>query len=154
VNGDLLAAGVLGRTGAGLFAVDVGPRLWDRLIARVAGHARAGTVPVALAVEHLPGRQRWARTIDGRRVTTTLVWRDGAIVERLGPLVLTFAAAPTDGGAVLRLERAALGGVRLPRRAVPAVACTTHAGPGGLAVRVEVRSRRGRRILAYAGTLT
>lgn len=154
VTGDLLAAGVLGRTGAGRFTVDVGPRCHDRLIARAAGHRRSATVPVALAIEHLPGRQRWARTIDGRRVTTTLAWRDGSLVERLGPLVLTFAAMPTPAGAVLRLERAALAGIRVPRRAVPAVRCTTAVGPGGLAVRVEVRSRRGRGILAYAGTLT
>lgn len=142
------------RTGAGRFAVEVGPRLRDRVIALAAGHRRSGTVPVSLSVEALPGRQRWTRTIDGRRVTTTLAWRDGTVVERLGPLALTFAAAPTADGAVLRLERAALARVRLPPRSVPAVTCTTAVGPGGLAVRVEVRSQHGHRILAYGGTLT
>jgi hypothetical protein len=160
VSTDLLAAGVLARTGTGVFAVEVGPRRRDRLVARAAGHRQAGTVPVAFAVTPVPGGpgRRWTRTIGGRRVTTTVVWRPGALVERLGPLELTLAAAPAGTGAVLRLRRAALvaGPARLPlpRRLTPAITCTTAAVPGGLAVHVEARSRRGRRMLAYGGTVT
>jgi hypothetical protein len=162
VTADLLAAGVLARTGAGRFTVEVGPRRRDRLVARLAGLRRTGTVPVTIAVTPLAGRpgQRWARTLDGRRVTTVVAWRDGALVERLGPLEMTFAttASPGGTGAVLRLRRAALAAgparVPLPRRWTPNVTCTTEDGPAGLDVRVEVGSRRGRRLLAYGGTIT
>jgi hypothetical protein len=148
VTADLLAAGVLGRTGAGPFTVAVG------------GH-RPVTVPVTLTVEARTGAagQRWTRTVRGRRVTTTLAWRDGGLLEWLGPVEMAFAAEATAAGAVLRLGSAAVvagrARARLPRFLTPSITCTTTTGAGGgLAVRVEVRSRRGRPLLAYGGTIT
>jgi hypothetical protein len=163
VSGDRPPAGLaalLARPGTGTFTVRIGPRRRDRLMARAAGHRRAGLVPVGLDVRPLPGArgvERWARSVAGRPVVSTVRWRDGALVERVGPLDLTFRAATTRTGARLDLRHAALAAgpvrIRLPRPLVPVIACTTKPGPLGLAVRVDVRSRRGRRILAYEGTL-
>jgi len=153
------AAAVLARPGAGTFAVAIGPRRRDRWVARAAGHRRAGAVPVALAVVPNPGGERWVRSIDGRRRASTVTRRGGALVERVGPLALTFRATASGltGGARLDLRRAALVAgplrVRLPRRLVPAIACTTRPCWDGLAVGVDVRGRRGRRMLAYGGIL-
>ena len=147
MTADLLAAGVLGRTGGGPFTVAV-------------GRHRRHTVPVTLTVEARAGAagQRWTRTFCDRRVTTTLAWRGGGLVEWLGPVELAFAADATAGGAVLRLGSATVvagrARARLPRFLTPSVTCTTAtAAGGGLAVRVAVRSRRGRPLLAYGGTI-
>lgn len=98
---DLLAAGRLGGPGVGVLDVAIGPRLRDRLAARLAGHRRQGRVPVELLMEDLTApqqatSQRWTRLIDGRATTSTVTWTDrppeGAAVERFGPITLTFQA--------------------------------------------------------------
>jgi hypothetical protein len=149
----------LGRTGTGEFVVTIGRRLRDRVLAGAFGHHRAGTVPVALVTAPDPRGcgAVWVRRIAGRTVASTLAWRGGDLVERFGPVELTFRAVRTADGARLDLRAAALAaGTRrmgLPRRLLPTVACTTGPRGGGLVVHVDVRSRRGRPILDYRGTL-
>jgi len=151
---------LLGRTGAGEFQVAIGPRLRDRALARAFGHRRPGPVRVALAIQPDPGHAGgavWTRRIAGRTVVSAVAWRNRDLVERFGPVELTFRAVRAGDGARLDLRAAAVvAGTRrmgLPRRLLPEVACTTGPRGGGLVVHVHVRSHRGRPILDYRGTL-
>jgi hypothetical protein len=152
---------LLGRTGSGELQVAIGPRLRDRALAWAFGHRRSGAVRVKLATGPDPGTAGgavWTRRIAGRVVVSAVAWRDRDLVERFGPIELTFRAARVGDGARLDLRDAALtAGTRrmgLPRRLLPAVACTTGPRGGGLVVHVDVRSRRGRPIFDYRGMLT
>lgn len=176
------------RPGAGTFEVTIGPRRRDRLMALAAGQRRSGRVPVRMVVEpvhdgHRPPRERWVRTVDGRRLATTAVWdepgveAEGAacaagaqvVTEWLGPLGLVFRLGSEGQRITMDLTGARLGTSRrslpLPTAPFPVVSAVAGpvsavsaypAGPDpeGWWVRVELRSRHGRSILVYEGVLT
>ena len=130
-----------GRGAAGVLAALVGaPRAMER-------------APVVLVLERVGERERWVRTIGGRRFSTVQSARTGRLVERMGPLRFTFEVRVR--GEEMVFEQAGFGvlGVPLPRRLSPRVSATARGLDDGWEIDVRVDLPRGGLLCRYSGRM-
>lgn len=162
---EVLARGLLGRTGTGTFSVAIGRRWRDKILARCLGHRRNGPIRFGLTVTPTAAGQRWVRSIDGRspltaRSNVACDDANGTLVETfLGLVSLILRPEVVADGAEVEVRGMVIGRgpvtVPLPVRLLPHVTAWTRLQDGGgLWVRVGVRSRRGEDILTYEGVLS
>lgn len=162
---DVLATGLLGLSGSGMFSVVMGRRWRDKILACCLGHRRSGPVQFGLTVTPTSTGQRWVRSIDGRSPVTArsivdFNGADGTLVETfLGVVRLILEPEMRVDGARVEARGLALAlgplAIPLPERLLPDITAQTQVQDGGgLWVRVSARSRRGEDILTYEGVLS
>jgi Domain of unknown function (DUF4166) len=73
--------------------------------------------PIEVRIDIGGDKERWTRTYAGSHVMSSTLYRDGgALVERVGPGVLTFRVIARDTGMDWQLEEVSMLGIPLPAK--------------------------------------
>lgn len=123
------------------------------LIARILGLPSPGRVPLVIRFRQRQNGEIWERRF-GQRVFTTRQWADAdCLMERAGPLTLTFRLVVAHRRLNYVLEHGYLFGVPLPRALWPRIRASELACGGQVAFRVATALPWVGPIVAYRGTI-
>jgi hypothetical protein len=90
------------------------------LVAKVLGALTSlppvlNNAPIRIRMDVAGGNERWIRTYAGAHVMSSTLYKDGgALVERVGPVALTFRIIERDTGMDWQLQKVSMLGIPLP----------------------------------------
>lgn len=137
---------------SGLAQVEANPNPLARLLCRLMGLAAPGTaIPVTVRFERSGGAEHWHRDFAGGRYRSTLVERDGLMIERMGLATNIFRVSVEDGALRLDLIGFRFVGVPLPSALRPHCHAREHDEDGRYVFDVPVDLWPFGRIIRYTG---
>ena len=115
--------------------------------------AAGASVPLTVTVELRGAGERWTRCFAGRAMTSRqALSRDGALVERFGPVLVAVEVVADDVGLVSLPRRTWLAGVPIPVALMPSGRGRESARDGRYRFDVDI-GWLGRIVVSYAGDL-
>lgn len=137
---------------SGLARVEANPNPVARMLCLMMRLPAPGTaIPVTVQFERRGGAEHWHRDFGGRRYGSTLVERDGLMIERMGMATNIFRVSVKDGALRLDLIGFRFLGVPLPSALRPHCHAREHEDDGGYVFDVPVALWPFGRIIRYTG---
>lgn len=140
---------------AGVASIERGRNPLARLCARVAGlPGEVRDVPTTVEFVADATGERWRRDFGGRRMASSLAYRDGLLRERLGPLQFRYFLHARDGALWWQVAGVRLFGLLpLPVLLFDGVHCREREHEGRYEFLVDARLPLVGRIVRYEGWL-
>ncbi|MFE8584372.1 DUF4166 domain-containing protein [Sphingomonas sp. NCPPB 2930] len=138
----------------GVAQVETHPNPLARLLCLMMRLPAPGTaIPVTVQFERRGSAEHWHRDFAGRRYHSTLVERDGLMIERMGMATNIFRVSVEDGALRLDLIGFRFLGVPLPSTLRPHCHAREHGNDGCYVLDVPVDLWPFGRIIRYTGRM-
>ena len=144
-----------GGRGAGMLRVRRGRGLLSRIAGWMAGlppQQDAARVELTVEVDGKQG-EKWIRTFDSHRLSSTQSEENGLLIEHMFPLKLGFELTVSDDTITHNVRRCWLGAIPLPLSLAPRVATSTTATRDGWLLHVRVELPGVGELIQYDGEI-